>query len=1156
MNARSYHRKQSHRYIDIPEKANRIMKMILIAMILIILRIWHLAVVQYDEKFEEAKKPQRRIVMEAAKRGTIRDRFNIPLAINKIQYQAAILYSQLRQIPSIKWEKSSDGKRVKRFKRKEYITQLAQLLGKELQLDSERLEDLIHSKAAYYSQIPYVIKEDISEKEYYRLKMLEKDWLGIQVQHLPKRHYPKEKVAADIIGYMGAINRQEYENIIQEIKTLEEYIEKREAGEDLELPEGVESPSSVRKRLHDLQEHAYSINDYVGKTGIEGYFEEDLRGYQGKKSYSSDARGNFLRELPGSRAPLSGNRLLLTISSELQEYAEKLLTQNERIREARVSKIDPSKPSPPSMKQPWIKGGAIVAIDPNTGEVLALASHPRFDPNDFIISGNSEINKRKRSNILRWFESEAYIGEIWDQKRPLEKELFDDSKNKFYEESKILTWEQYLSFILPKQSSVKEGISSIYNIKNAVEVQQNVETLLRLSEQNNAYWLFNVLYTNPEHQAHGSKMQTHIKASIENNLKKHAEEVSKIRKKIDFYFEKISSNYDKILLVDLCRVAVNGSLFSEDLLLNIGGQSLSQYRTNSAAYVAILEPVQKMAKDLYHDLYFKQWRKDYEKEFLKQKREEEKATKRYPKPYIDYLDAKENEMFLEFWNENRWQFLTAFLMGDIVRGSKSELEPFLEHFITWHSELSEGAHGALPWKKAYDVLTESLKSFQTELAQEYLKTLRGFQDLNRPLLGRYRYSRKTSFGQIEKNLAAAFYPKNGFGYGRSQAYRQAATQGSIFKLVTAYEALVQRYQQLDTSSINSASLNPLIIFDHIFRHGKDLFVGYHADGKAIPQFYKGGRLLKSHASNIGRIDLLSALETSSNPYFSILAGDVLKSPLDLAKAAKAFSYGHFTGIELPAEIPGKVPEDLDINRTGLYAMANGQHTLVVTPLQTSIMLSALANGGKVLKPKIVLMTAGSEPMRDKNYIDVPHHFNYQDSLKLAGIDFPLFSAILNLGQKSLVNHIPTQVKNQIFMPDIIKNMLLTGMHRVVLKQLKEGLSSLSKFYSDYPEAISDYLELKEQMVGKTSTAEAVENLDLDLQQGTNTYTHVWFGGIAFDSDIFNEKETFLYRDRFGNPELVVVVYLRFGIWGKEAAPIGAQIVKKWREIKEKMGRGL
>lgn len=67
--------------------------------------------IQHDERLEQARKPQVRVVIEPAKRGTIRDRFNIPLAINKIQYNASILYSQIREIPSVVWEKKMERER-------------------------------------------------------------------------------------------------------------------------------------------------------------------------------------------------------------------------------------------------------------------------------------------------------------------------------------------------------------------------------------------------------------------------------------------------------------------------------------------------------------------------------------------------------------------------------------------------------------------------------------------------------------------------------------------------------------------------------------------------------------------------------------------------------------------------------------------------------------------------------------------------------------------------------------------------------------------------------------------------------------------------------------------------------------------------------------
>ncbi len=336
--------------------------------------------------------------------------------------------------------------------------------------------------------------------------------------------------------------------------------------------------------------------------------------------------------------------------------------------------------------------------------------------------------------------------------------------------------------------------------------------------------------------------------------------------------------------------------------------------------------------------------------------------------------------------------------------------------------------------------------------------------------------------------------------------------------------MVQNYPQGSASHLTPADLNPLIIVDQVYKKGKNTFVGMTDEGKPIPQLYKGGRLPRSCNYNLGRMDLLKAIETSSNPYFSLLAGDLIEDPNDLIKAAELFGYGKKTGVDLPAEISGKMPSDLDVNRTGLYATAIGQHTLVVTPLQTAVMLSALANGGKILKPQIVCLKAGCQPTRDP------------------------------ISMKSILEHkidrVEPVVLNEIYLPEMIRKILLEGMHKVVLRTQAESLFALSRTYKDYPEAISDYIELKNQLIGKTSTAESMERLDLDSERGTTLYTHVWFGGISFPKDIGNGL---LNRNAYADPELVVVVYLKFGAYGKEAAPIAAQIVKKWREITARNG---
>jgi cell division protein FtsI/penicillin-binding protein 2 len=1073
-------RKRKRRNLEptsIPMKANVVLNVILAALILIAVRIWHLNVIEYEEKLEDSKKSQRKSVVEPAKRATIRDRFNLPLAINKTAYRASITYSSFKQVPNMSFETDSSGKKVKRNKRKEYIEELSELLGRELDLDPKRVEDLIYSKAALYYNIPYILKEELTEKEYYRLLMMEKDLPGLTVQRYAKREYPKGKSASDIIGYMGAISRPAFEMNIRELKALESYLTHWENGEDPPLPGGYDSPLEVRKRYKDLKEFAYTSQDYVGKAGIEAIFEERLRGFQGKKHYYSDSKGNFLKELPGARAPIPGKRILLTISQELQEYAESLLAQNETIRMAKSQghgrKIK-------NQKQPWIKGGAIVALDPKTGEVLALASYPRFDPNDFILSQGSETSKQKKERIHQWFEDEAAIADLWNQKRPLERERFDVHSGTFYDERQWLTWENYLNFLLPKDHPIIQWFAAHGTLQEVIDLL-NSEDEEKLSH--------------------------------------------------------LPTPYTKLLFLDCCRLAVLHTAFSKELLAYVGNQKIGAYKDVCSAFAVLQEHIKPMAKTLFHDHVFLKWRENNEKEFLKGKREEEKELKTYPKPYLDYFDEKENSLFQKFWDKVRLDLCLAFLQGD------TSSNPFTAYFSQLHQEAASGAHPDAPWQTSYHKLEDAVKGLPPPLAKEYLAALRSYEELNRPLQGKYRGLRSGKNAPLEKHLAAAFYPAYGFGYGRSQCYRQSSTQGSIFKLITAYAALTQLNEEELMQGKSLKYTNPLDMTDDNFKRDGKIFVGYATNGKPIPQLYKGGRVPRSASSHLGKLDLLRAIETSSNPYFSILAGDVLKSPEDLADLAKVFGYGCKTGIDLPGEIPGKIPDDLSKNRTGLYATAIGQHSLVVTPLQSALFLASIANSGDLLKPLIVKALIGVDPDREEEWLKINAQSEEQKLLYALGIDFRLFDPGRTMQKKNFIESPSRTVRSHIEMPPSLRNFLLEGMRRVVLRTQAESLIPLSRLYVEHPEAISDYVDLKNQLIGKTSTSESMERIDFDEEEGTNLYTHLWFGGISFERDV---------TPTFENPELVVVVYLRYGGFGKEAAPLAAQVVKKWREIKAKM----
>lgn len=1083
------------------------MQVIFLAFLAITLKIWHLEFIQKEEKLIEAHKPQQRTILLRADRGTICDRFHNPLALNRICYNAAIYYGQIAQIPTLSWKMGSDGKRVRSFARKEYIRELSQTLGHTLGLDPDRVEDLIHSKAALFPHAPYILKTGITEEEHYRLKMLEREWLGIHAEIAAERFYPLGKTASGIIGTMGAINQREFSAIAQEISTLQEAIEKYEFGGGLDAPPmGFESFEAVYNRLSELKEKAYAINDLFGKTGIEAQFEEELRGFFGKKSFEIDQKGRLLRELPGGKEAIPGRQVVLSISAELQQFAESLLIQNEKLRDGRSLWVDPQDKKRKVQKQPWIKGGAIVALDPKTGEVLALASFPRFDPNDFIPSAHPLYKHDKQSQVCRWLENDSFIGSVWDGRDLLIRERFGGKS--IHEESQALSWEFYLDSILPSEGPLKAFFNRFDDVKGAIQIQEDFEALLYFSRAADPRVLVEALFPESGHTQTQSKNGTD---PIFDALKK-SSEATPIQKRLETALLPIQSNHDKLFAIDLCRTAVYSPAFTDPLIAQIGPMKLNTYRSLCQVFQRLEAEIKRVHQEKFHIESFQSWKTENQKAFLAEKRKQEKKRKTYARPYIDYLDEKEKELFGEFWQKHRLEILLEQIKNN---------PPLL-----------------LKNDPVFIQLKETCQRLTNELALEFLHTFRSFSQLDRPLLAVYKSLRHKNQVQTEKDLAAAFYPIGGFGFNRSFAFQSGVPQGSIFKLVTAYESLKQGHS---ISLIDELGRDPKAASKE-----KGEVVAYSLNRVPYPRYYKGGRLPRTAAAQVGKIDLVGAIEQSSNSYFAILAGDYLSDPEDLCRAAALFGYGEKTGIELPGENKGNLPIDLKTNRTGLYSTAIGQHTLLCTPLQGAGMLAAIANGGQVLKPKIVKEEIGYSP--DTKPIDAFSGSDYfaKEELAAIGIQFPLFTSIQPRLPHLEATQPPTQIRYSVSIPPNIRSPLLEGMDRVVWGVKGSARPSLIKGLLGNPILMRDYLALQHQMVGKTGTAEILYNPYFHPSSKPQMYKHIWFGAISFLPDPLHPVKTC-----WDSPDLVVIVFLRYGDAGREAAPIAAQMIKKWREIKKK-----
>ena len=943
-----------------PEKVARVLYLLLFFFIAIALRVWYLTLFQHDEKLEEARRPMIKTLYEPGKRGTITDRFGIPMALNRLSFNVGVTWGDIAEVPRVVWEGGE-----KRKVRDEYITALSSLLARVLQLEAGRIEDLIYSKAVFFGNAPFWLKEGVSEEVFCRLSALSRQWPGIALERGSKRFYPCGKVGCDILGYMGAIDRPFLDRLFQEISRLKTSLEE----------EG--SSPEVQERLALLEEKAYSIHDQVGIQGVEKSYEEQLRGLRGKTTFEVDAKGHFLNQ-ESQFEPQSGKRLTLTLSEELQEYAEELLAGIEKIRAPLSLHVKRGDKPLVDARGPWIRGGAIIAIDPESGEILALASHPRYDPNAFVQNGGLYNEEDRLQEVRAALESERYLLDVWMETIPLKREFFDLKKGVWEEEALTLSWQPFLKSLFLRDDLALKAILEVDTIEKGVLLLRNKGSLLP--------------------------------ASLKED--------------------------DKLQVVDLVGLLIDEDRFDDDLIEKFGQISLEQFKSDIGLLHRVKKELKETARAAFHTEQFLPWRLKEGKAFLKKKRQEERDKGTWARPYLDHFDAEEKMQFEFFWRTEE------------------------------------------------SVLLAATNLFDTD----YLWILRDWDSLKKPLLASWRHLPNRELGQ--QALALAFHPHYGWGVGRSFAFRQACTQGSIFKFVPAWAALHHIYQQLvdkGTQKISLQQLNPLTIVDEVKRGKGGWTVGTFESGAVIPQLYKGGRLPRSMNYHIGKMDIEKAIATSSNPYFALLSSEVLPDPNDIVRWAEQLSYGQKTGIDLPGEYRGLLPTDLERNRTGLYATSIGQHTLVVTPLQTAVMLSALANGGKVVEPKIAL-------------------------------------------EKQ------TSYKRTVSLPEQVQEVLWKGMKGVIGKMTPEEVRNLFPQDKSFGAVFE---KVAPSMIGKTSTSDAIERLG-PLTQDACQVCHVWFGGMAFEGEALKSK-----------PDLVVVIHLRYGRLGKEALPIAAMMINKWREIQER-----
>lgn len=224
------------------------------------------------------------------------------------------------------------------------------------------VRDLARSKG-YLQYEPATLAEDVSQKTVSLIEESSMDLPGVSVKIEPVRYYPYGNFASHILGQIGKISTQ---------GEIDKYV----------------------------REKGYFQSEMIGKSGIEGSFESILRGEPGYRRVQVDARGRLISSSDSdieSKDPLSGKTVYSTIDFKVQKAAEESLEKTLKL--IQVGGV---------YESPWgdvrlrtnsriynkATSGAVVALDVKTGDVLALASYPNYDPNLFV-RGISQDEQKK-----------------------------------------------------------------------------------------------------------------------------------------------------------------------------------------------------------------------------------------------------------------------------------------------------------------------------------------------------------------------------------------------------------------------------------------------------------------------------------------------------------------------------------------------------------------------------------------------------------------------------------------------------------------------------------------------------------------------------------------------------------------------------------------
>jgi len=234
----------------------------------------------------------------------------------------------------------------------EVISQLALILG----MNEAEIKNKISQQTSSFD--PIRIKADIGPDIVTKIEERRSELPGVVIEIQPIRHYVYNELAAHIFGYVSEINDDE--------------LKKKTA-------------------------FAYKQRDIIGKTGLESVFDTVLRGVDGGGQVEVDVTGRSVQVL-GKKEPTPGNNLVLTIDYRVQKAAEAAVDEQLKYLQTRS-------------RFTRAQAAAAVAINPQTGEILAMVSRPSFNPNSFSTGISYKTWQELNENPHHPMDNKAISGE-------------------------------------------------------------------------------------------------------------------------------------------------------------------------------------------------------------------------------------------------------------------------------------------------------------------------------------------------------------------------------------------------------------------------------------------------------------------------------------------------------------------------------------------------------------------------------------------------------------------------------------------------------------------------------------------------------------------------------------------------------------------------